>query len=129
MKILSYHHAFTSPLDTLNSRVYRAEGCYKHCDQTYLLVTFTKPGELNQPFGIQLIAESKLKDSMSTYLFTSSSTCPSFISVLPPGSFVLPPCQTCPNFRLALPLLPEVSHSRRMQWCKLSSLHDASVVQ
>lgn len=83
VKILSYHHAFTPPLDTLNSRVYIAERWYKHWNRTYLLETFAEPGELNQSFGIQFIAESRLKENMSTYLFASSSSCPSFISVLP----------------------------------------------
>lgn len=48
VKILSYHHAFTPPLDTLNSRVYIAERWYKHWNRTLLLgvTSLSKCGEL-----------------------------------------------------------------------------------
>lgn len=82
MKILSYHHSSTSPLHTPNSRAY-TERCHTHGDQAYLLETWTKPSKLNQHFGIQLITESRLRDSTSTYLFTSAGSCASFITALP----------------------------------------------
>lgn len=128
MKILSYHHSSTSPLHTPNSRAY-IEWCHTHGDQAYLLETWTKPSKLNQHFGIQLITESRLRDSTSTYLFTSAGSCASFITALPQFHLCNRHVKHFQTLGWHYPDHHEVSHSRRVQWCKLNSLHSASAVQ